>query len=254
VTPTHGIPLYGWLVEIFFLLAQYADTITGLDLDFIGLYFKSKSHVAKKLYNGEIHIYRFGTTSFELLTGYLHSGKLPESLHEELHGLYENNKTRLKTNVWNFLALAIFLRMKGEVTEALEYLTKYQSFLSQNYGSFYGGLGNVFQMKMEIYIQIGDKVMAKKCFKQWKKFYPNDPDIEDFEYLIKTTPPSISKTAAAAEVKTRSKCAYFKCQKVESKLREFKACAKCKVAFYCSRKCQKRHWKNGHQESCGHYF
>ena len=37
-------------------------------------------------------------------------------------------------------------------------------------------------------------------------------------------------------------CAY--CETSGAKL----TCAKCKAAHYCSKACQKQHWKNGHRE------
>lgn len=29
-----------------------------------------------------------------------------------------------------------------------------------------------------------------------------------------------------------------------------KRCARCKLACYCSRECQKKHWKAGHKTNC----
>ena len=43
---------------------------------------------------------------------------------------------------------------------------------------------------------------------------------------------------------SKKDCAY--CETSEAKL----TCGKCKAAHYCSKACQKQHWKNGHKEEC----
>ena len=45
------------------------------------------------------------------------------------------------------------------------------------------------------------------------------------------------------------KCSAKKCQKTEQRVKEFLKCGRCKVARYCSVRCQKNHWKH-HKKSC----
>merc|ERR1719473_645505 len=40
------------------------------------------------------------------------------------------------------------------------------------------------------------------------------------------------------------------CDKPESENREFKKCARCRKVLYCSKKCQKKHWKQKHKSVC----
>jgi len=43
-------------------------------------------------------------------------------------------------------------------------------------------------------------------------------------------------------------CAY--CDKRETFIRQYRLCSKCRVAFYCSRECQEKDWKEDHRRAC----
>jgi hypothetical protein len=51
----------------------------------------------------------------------------------------------------------------------------------------------------------------------------------------------------ANQVRADQCCA--QCQRIEIKL---KACAGCNYLWYCSKACQKVHWKAGHRQDCPH--
>ncbi|KAI8576165.1 hypothetical protein K450DRAFT_258337 [Umbelopsis ramanniana AG] len=55
---------------------------------------------------------------------------------------------------------------------------------------------------------------------------------------------------ASAESITLVNCSNPECDKKESSKGEFSKCSACKKAAYCSRACQKEHWKNGHKAVC----
>ena len=45
------------------------------------------------------------------------------------------------------------------------------------------------------------------------------------------------------------------CGNKSQEKQEFKACARCRAFHYCSKKCQVKHWKNGHNVDCkGHWI
>mmetsp|Transcript_619 Transcript_619/g.973 ORF Transcript_619/g.973 Transcript_619/m.973 type:complete len:361 (+) Transcript_619:92-1174(+) len=43
------------------------------------------------------------------------------------------------------------------------------------------------------------------------------------------------------------------CEKTDSEDTALTKCGKCKYYFYCSKECQKLHWKNGHMAECNHF-
>ncbi len=43
------------------------------------------------------------------------------------------------------------------------------------------------------------------------------------------------------------------CRKDCKKRTRLKTCSKCQLTTYCSKKCQKIHWKNGHSWQCSKY-
>jgi hypothetical protein len=43
-------------------------------------------------------------------------------------------------------------------------------------------------------------------------------------------------------------CSY--CESVEDPEHKLQACCRCRLVAYCSKECQKAHWKNGHKQTC----
>jgi len=46
------------------------------------------------------------------------------------------------------------------------------------------------------------------------------------------------------------KCCNETCYKIEGVKQHFKYCLRCAVTRYCSRSCQLRHWRRGHNKMC----
>jgi hypothetical protein len=46
------------------------------------------------------------------------------------------------------------------------------------------------------------------------------------------------------------RCEGCECDNVEEEFHAFSVCAQCKTAVYCSKKCQRAHWKEGHKTTC----
>ena len=110
----------------------------------------------------------------------------------------------------------------------------------------------IYEMKLRCFVLLRKKKSAKQCLRQLKKFYKNredgDAETKKFTELISNIK-NISLDDGE-EVKTILKCSNIGCEKLESKTGEFKLCTQCRVAYYCSRKCQKQHWKREHKQFC----
>ena len=61
---------------------------------------------------------------------------------------------------------------------------------------------------------------------------------------------STNQAEEAQEIRTKTQCSSHECKKVEPQVGAFKHCGRCRLKYYCSIKCQKKHWKNGHKEEC----
>ncbi|KAF7723765.1 hypothetical protein EC973_001678 [Apophysomyces ossiformis] len=68
---------------------------------------------------------------------------------------------------------------------------------------------------------------------------------EDKEKLIR----QLAKEAAPEKVRHKQ-CGNTFCEKMEQKEGDFKRCSQCMRVSYCSRECQKEHWKSGHKVVC----
>ena len=53
------------------------------------------------------------------------------------------------------------------------------------------------------------------------------------------------KSAQARETKICGQCG-----KTEEPGETFNHCSRCKVVSYCSKACQKQHWRGGHKDTC----
>ena len=40
------------------------------------------------------------------------------------------------------------------------------------------------------------------------------------------------------------------CERVQEQGERFNSCSRCKVVYYCSKTCQREHWRNGHRDTC----
>ena len=52
----------------------------------------------------------------------------------------------------------------------------------------------------------------------------------------------------SAQGRKQKSCAW--CERVEKQGERFNCCSRCKVVYYCSKTCQRDHWRNGHRDTC----
>jgi len=98
---------------------------------------------------------------------------------------------------------------------------------------------------------------SKKHLKQMKKFGGaqclkdaalNNADMAPFADVYNNEPGSLSQQIGEIYQKS-CECAW--CGKDEQLASKFQVCARCHLPRYCSRVCQKKHWKEGgHKQEC----
>lgn len=116
---------------------------------------------------------------------------------------------------------------------------------------------NTYLHEANSHFQLGNRDMLRKCLKELKKrqhLGPIDKQIEEVEQMIKDlkkeSKKSPPKKIKSLDIQTKMKCNYAPCQNKETYVGEFKKCARCRIVRYCSRKCQKKHWKEIHKHQC----
>ena len=85
-----------------------------------------------------------------------------------------------------------------------------------------------------------------------KRFGAEDELIACFQNEIEkmSNTNSTAQSEENQKVRTRTQCSAYECKKIEPQVGAFKHCGRCRLKYYCSIKCQKNHWKNGHKEEC----
>jgi len=144
--------------------------------------------------------------------------------------------------------------LENNYEEAIRNVQIYQECTSSGKGNV-DMISQCYVIKVECYIELGNKPMAKKVLHKLKRFrkLPRvDEYIVAFENKIKKMSISNSTTQVEenARVRTKTQCSSYECKQVETHIGAFKHCGRCRLKYYCSIKCQKKHWKNGHKEEC----
>jgi tetratricopeptide (TPR) repeat protein len=154
--------------------------------------------------------------------------------------------------------------MENNFQDALVHLEQFQEFLTTTYGhGSPDSLINCYARKTDCYIALGKKKKAKKCLNKLKLLKQNSGSklsclldgITKYKQQIEEMPDDEPNTDEEPDQKIRSKvqCNSYHCDKVETYLGEFKCCQRCRLKYYCSRKCQKDHWYDGHKKECKKY-
>ena len=138
--------------------------------------------------------------------------------------------------------------------EAIRNVQIYQEAKSSRTGNV-NMISKCYAIKVACYINLGNKPMAKKVLHKLKRFRKIRGTNQKIVLLTnKIQKMSILNSTTEAEenqkVRTKTQCSFYECKKVEPQVGAFKHCGKCRLKYYCSIKCQKKHWKNEHKEEC----
>lgn len=153
-----------------------------------------------------------------------------------VHGYYCSN--RLCLGMWQFwflYALCMHRHMRNYKVAKYMYKCALQERPNDALTHIYFGM---------LMRQAGREGMRARY---WKKAKQLDPNISA---ALHTRLPlsNISKHVRYDDRSTMT--AFDECCCCRGTGINFKKCSRCKVRFYCSKKCQKNHWTKGHREEC----
>jgi len=152
-----------------------------------------------------------------------------------------------KEELNNIKALLEFYNKNFDV--CIEYIDAHCKFAQQRFGREERDFFDPLRLRFECYLAKADYTNGRYYLDKWKKFA--NPDERTVQLLEKRLR-KIERSRKRKKEKLRGKiqCANPFCFKVEKTEKEFQCCGNCRIPVYCSRKCQKVHWKRGHKEVC----
>ena len=114
---------------------------------------------------------------------------------------------------------------------------------------------NTYIQEASCHFELGDRDMLRKCLKEIKKrsYIGLEEQINVIEGMVKQlkkTSKKSPKNMKTLDIQTRMKCNFLLCGNRETYVGEFSKCARCRIVRYCSRSCQKKHWKDIHKYEC----
>merc|ERR1719335_1865258 len=134
----------------------------------------------------------------------------------------------------------------GDAEGALRYSTLTQEYCTKKFG-MQKTLGPQMTTRAIFFCKQGNKRQALKILKKM------DCDKE----LVKFVGEAIRKVKSekvhgqkTERCRTLVKCSNPICENVETSIGQFKVCTRCTAVHYCSRMCQKKHWKSAHKKVC----
>jgi len=226
------------------------------------LYFKTKEMIKNKTFVNLNRIdFLEGSLLFFRISKYFEHGSF-----WDLNKISIKRETDFLLEVLDFLtpnlisdryfyhAKILFLQENYE--EALNNFQLFQEIMASKYGNN-KRVGTAYKQKAECYIKLGKKSMAKQVLKKLKRFDHLDvnsgPVIDDLEKRIKAMHTGLRPRQKNKNVRTPTKCSSYTCMKIEPYVGAFKNCARCRMTYYCSKKCQRLHWKSSHKADCKEY-
>jgi len=170
------------------------------------------------------------------------------------------SRTNNPSDGFMFAQLAI---LESNYEAALRHIECFQDDITSRHGNHTNvALSNCYTIKINCYAALGNKAQAKKALKKLKRFKNVCPNVnveaqyEDAKNLIEnmSVNPNLDTTKEEKKtIRTKMQCSSYSCKNVETHVRDFKVCAKCKLKYYCCRECQVQHWSDGHKKECKKY-
>jgi len=240
---------YGCLPELFCLMGQNIQVNFEIVKD---LYFRAKQMIANKICS-KSGLNNFIDASVNFLI-FCESHDSLVNVKEECIFLRKTLELLDSSVGVNSMCIARVCMLEKNYEVALRNVQIYQESITSDRGNV-DVISRCYASKVECYIKLGNKSMAKKVLQKFKRFRHlpgTNRLIVGFEKSIKnmSNANSTNQAEEAQEIRTKTQCSSHECTKVEPHVGAFKHCGRCRLKYYCSIKCQKKHWRNGHEEEC----
>jgi len=265
---------HGYLPELFYCIFGHTDLVSELENRNIemfkilkDIYIKSKNIIVNKLcaygYHDDCNFLQGALEFLQFCKSHV-SFPVFENISEEATILREILKQQIldrdaeNCRVRRSHIVANLCMLEENYEDALINIERYHEYISTSFGNNrLGSMANIYCIKTTCYIKLGNKPMAKKALTKLNRLKHNFETINDFignalEDIRKMT--KQNSNVAREEMKNvrpRMQCSSYICKKVEPKVGAFEQCGKCLMGYYyCSRKCSRHHWLNGHKKEC----
>jgi len=154
--------------------------------------------------------------------------------------------------------------LENEPQKSLELLQQTQEMVSKNFGENGKFMSKIYLFKLQCFmsLKILDLKSARKCLKKLCKLVEQnfgmtreqkDEMIRNYTEMYEKLgnlmkrkfDPEITENLIPTKIKRKARkcCSNPGCEKMETKLGQFKICSRCEVASYCSKEHQIEHWK-----------
>lgn len=246
---------YGNLPEITRYFVEYFDMTKTEEC--YTLYKKSREIIESRNYpqSFESFLYRFFIFIFHAYTKWIDQSAFQHfERMSELNWIISRLDDEARDDGRVTLGFARIAIQKNNFEEAFRKINEAQNYYASEFGEDSQSMGAVYELKLHCYIRTKNKAMAKKCMKKMKKYVPSDShDFKMMQQQVNDIPDEREQTHKIEEIRMPVRCSNAKCNKKETHAGEFKKCARCRLARYCSQKCQRKDWSIRHKRECQKY-
>jgi len=175
-----------------------------------------------------------------------------EDLYEEMLELLRTIEEEGRDYIW-YMTMA---RFEADAETRLDLLLGALNSCERSGPSMRSEIGGVYGRMGECYLALKQKDNVRYCIKQIRKHMREESEDERLKSQLKILQRGIKNiekddSKVSARHDYLRKCDNIFCGKMETRVKEFMVCGRCKLVAYCSGTCQKKAWKRRHKQECG---
>jgi len=191
--------------------------------------------------------------ALDVLTGNLYVFKNRNDVIFECEKILTKYPEANRSDTSTFICLARIYFFRGQFERAIEKISQYLKRVNEIMSTdlMAKQIAEAFALKLKCYAKLGNQKMARKCLNRVRKYdvQYHQCDLTKLENLVHEISTN-GRSQKNSKLKSLTKCSYFNCEEIETYIGEFMQCSRCRVAIYCCKTHQKKHWKRGHKERC----